>query len=197
MEIFRQGLSIVSDVCISSDGPVRSIFLLHRGPLQDIRSIALDSSSRTSVALAKIVLAERYGVWHLSEQILAPDPAAMLSVADSALLIGDPALQLNTVSEDFQICDLGSEWQKLTGLPMVYAAWASKTAPDNPELFRQSYEYGHARIEEIVKLEAPKRRVPAKLAERYFTSHIQFDLSPRAAQGLREFRRLAEQHGLL
>ena len=196
IELFRQGLRIVGDVCISSDGPVRSIFLLHRVPLPKIRSLALDSSSRTSVALAKILLAELYGV-RPSEREFTPDPVAMLSEADAALIIGDPALRVDLAPSEFEVLDLGQQWQLLTDLPMVYAVWAGKTVPPRPEIFRESYEYGRARISEIVTAEAGNRHIPEALAERYLTKHIQYDLSPRALKGLEEFKRFAHIHGLL
>ncbi len=196
IEMFRQGLEVVSDVCIASDGPVRSIFLLYRGAVNQIRSLALDSSSRTSVALTKIILAERYGI-HASEHEMSPDPQGMLSGADAALIIGDPALRLEPASADYSVLDLGQEWQALTGLPMVYAVWAGRGASANPDLFRQSYDYGRTRISEIVKSEAAPRHIPEELAERYLTRNIRYELSLRASQGLNEFKRLAQKHGLL
>ena len=124
---------------------------------------------------------------------------AMVALADltRALIIGDPALRLDVASQEFQIMDLGAEWQLLTGLPMVYATWAAKTPQPHAELFRESYEYGRTRIAEIVEREALPRHIPVPLAERYLTRHIHYDLSARARQGLEEFRRLAEKHGQL
>ena len=197
--MFRQKSGSRIDVCIASHGPVRSIFLIHRLPLPQIRSIALDSSSRTSVALAKIILAERYGLQPLETE-LPPDPELMLSVADAALVIGDPALRLNLDGSQYQNLDLGAEWKSLTGLPMVYAVWAGKPSdipPHASRIFRDSYLYGSARIEEIVDVEAPPRKVPRELALKYLTEHIRYDLSAQALRGLEEFSRLASQHKLL
>ena len=196
IEAFRQKLQVASDVGIISSGQVRSIFLLHRRPLRQIRSIALDSSSRTSVALARIILAERYQVRPVAFRA-DPDPATMLEAADSALIIGDPALRLAVPNSGFDVIDLGEEWQALTALPMVYAVWAGKTGSANQatkSLFRDSYEYGKARIEEIVLREAPPRGVAAPLARDYLTKHIRYELSPAALAGMREFERLARKH---
>ena len=196
IEAFRQKLQVVSDVAITSSGPVRSIFLLHRRPVRQIRSIALDSSSRTSVALVRVILAERYQVRPVAFRA-DPDPATMLDAADSALIIGDPALRLEIPNAGFEILDLGEEWQSLTGLPMVYAVWAGKTGSANPatqKLFRDSYEYGKARMDEIIAREAPPRGIAAALARQYLTEHIRYELSPAALAGLREFERLARKH---
>jgi len=198
IEAFRQGLERVADVGIVSDGEVRSIFLLHTKPIQEIHSLALDKSSRTSVALAKILLAERYGILP-SERESAPDASEMLRNADAALLIGDPALRLD-LSGEFQVLDLGAEWKAMTGLPMIYAIWACR--PEQAQsgtcaIFAESYQYGRDRIEEIIECEAGKRQITAALARRYLTRHIKYDISFDALQGLREFERLSRHYGLV
>lgn len=199
VETFRQKLDVVSDVCISSDGPVRSIFLVHKVPLAEIRSIAMDASSRTSVALTRIILAERYGI-RPAEHPAAPDLPAMLRTADAALLIGDPALRLKPSASAFGILDLGAEWKLLTGLPMVYAVWAghaAKLSSSTLALFRASYEWGKDKLEEIVASEANPRNVSEELARHYLTSHIQYELDTRARSGMREFERLAALYQLI
>lgn len=203
IEAFRQSLDVISDVCIASDGAVRSIFLVHKVPVAEIRSIAMDASSRTSVCLTRILLAERYGV-NPAEHPAAPDLNAMLKEADAALLIGDPALRIPLPQPGCGILDLGAEWKLLTGLPMVYAVWAGHAenlAPSTPSsmvsLFRDSYEWGKNRIDEIVRQEAPPRQVSTELALAYLTSHIKYELDIHARRGLSEFQRLAGIHGLI
>jgi len=198
IEAFRQNLELASDVCISSDGPVRSIFLVHRKPILQIRSVALDSSSRTSVALTRIVLAERYGL-RPAEHRAALDVIGMLETADAALLIGDPALRLQQ-DDSFQVLDLGSEWKLLTGLPMVYAVWAGKAdmVPAGAEItFRESYEWGKMHLGEIVGTEAAKRGVACDDALEYLSKHILYELDGPARRGMFEFRRLAAIHGAI
>ena len=199
IEIFRQNLEVASDVCISSDGPVRSIYLLHRKALREIRSVALDSSSRTSVALMRILLAERYGVKPVEHQA-SPDVSAMLAHADAAVLIGDPALKLNLTGGDFERLDLGEEWKRLTGLPMVYAAWAGRSGqvPETAgSTFRNSYEWGKSHLWEIIEKESERRGLPAALAADYLTQRIRYELDGNARNGMRDFERLARVHGLL
>jgi len=199
IEAFRQDLEITSSVCISSDGPVRSIFLVYRKPLREIRTVALDSSSRTSVALLRILLAERYGVRAVEHQA-APDVREMLQSADAALLIGDPALKLSIQDSHFEVLDLGAEWKEFTGLPMVYAVWAGKpgNVPTHAGLtLRDSYEWGKSHIDEIIGQEAAKRGVPSGLAREYLTMHIRYELDEEARKGMHEFERLAGGHGLI
>ena len=199
VEAFRQKLDVVSDVCIASDGPVRSIFLVHNVPLAKVRSVAMDASSRTSVALTPIILAERYGL-RPAEHPSAPDLPAMLRNADAALLIGDPALRLQPSDSALEILDLGAEWKALTGLPMVYAVWAGRAAnvaSSTLALFRDSYEWGRDKVEEIIEREAPPRNVSKELARKYLTSHIQYELDTRARSGMREFERLAALYQLI
>ncbi len=198
IEVFRQDLEIVSDVCISSDGAVRSIYLLHRKELCDICTVALDTSSRTSVALTRILLAEGYGVRPI-EHDASPNISAMLSEADAAVLIGDPALKLNVAGGDFQRLDLGEEWKRLTGLPMVYAAWAGRPGQiaGDAALFRESYEWGKRHISEIIEIESGTRGLPRELSAEYLTQRIKYELDENAHKGMQEFQRLAQVHGLV
>ena len=119
----RPGDRIVPAVCIGSEGQVASVAVYSRRPLRDVRSIALDSSSRTSAALTRILCARR---WHISPTFAprAPDGESMLAAADAALLIGDPALFLDHRALGADKTDLGEAWTALTGLPVVWAFWS-------------------------------------------------------------------------
>ena len=123
IELARQGMEVISPWGVACLGAVRSILLISRVKPGRIRTLAADSNSRTSVALAQILLQERFGV-RPALVSKAPDLPAMLEVADAALLIGDPALRLNVEALPYQVLDLGREWTELTGLPMVFAVWA-------------------------------------------------------------------------
>jgi len=199
IEVFRQNLEVVADVGIASDGAVRSIFLVHKKPMREIRSVALDSSSRTSVALVRILLAEEYGVV-ADEHEVSPRLTRMLEGADAAVLIGDPALQLDIESCPYGILDLGEAWKHWSGLPMVYAVWAGQ-APEISskagDILHQSYEFGKANIEGIIQQEGRARSVPDELARRYLTNHIRYELDATMFAGMREFKRLARKHGLV
>ena len=190
-EIYRQRLEIVPGVCIGCRGPVRSILLFSRVPWPMVRTLAADLSSRTSVQLARVILRERYGVEpQISEQ--RPVLEDMLARADAALIIGDPALRLDPNSLPYECLDLGSEWELLTGLPMVFAAWAGKSPhPTLPDLTTRSYEFGAANLAEIVASEYTKRRIERELADEYLRRYIRFELGSREMDGLHAFAQLA------
>src|SRR5689334_4616021 len=124
-ELTRQNLAVVPGAGIASHGPVRSILLISSRPASEIRTVAMDSSSRTSVQLARVILDRRYGVRPRSIPHI-PDLEAMLRAADAALIIGDPALRIDPDLLPYHVYDLGAEWQELTNLPMVFAVWAGR-----------------------------------------------------------------------
>jgi predicted solute-binding protein len=190
-EIARQGLRVVADVGIACIGAVRSILLFSRVPWRSVRTVAADASSRTSVQLARVVLSERFSA---EPQVLEHEPVLedMLARADAALVIGDPALRLNPPDLPYDCLDLGEEWQRLTGLPMVFAAWASQQdQPSMAAIAGESYRYGQSRIDEIIDAEHAKRSISRELAARYLRQHIQFALGAKEMEGLRTFLQLA------
>jgi chorismate dehydratase len=192
-EIARQGLEIVPGVGISCVGAVRSILLFSRVPWREIRTLAADLSSRTSVQLARVILRELFGVSpEVTQQ--APVLEAMLADADAALIIGDPALRINPETVLFEWLDLGAEWLQLTGLPMVFAAWAGKPGLPLDVLSRitcGSYQFGREHLDEVVEHEYALRCVTRELAKRYLTEHIRFELGSKEHEGLDTFFRLA------
>ena len=148
------GLKIVPGLCIASPKRVRSVVILSKVPPEAIRTLALDTSSRTSVVLAQILLRERYGV---DAQVvdMAPDQGAMLAQCDAALLIGDVAMR--TRREGLIVLDLAEEWHAWTGLPFVFALWLVRE--DAPALavpggvgpfFHRSLELGRENLSAIV-----------------------------------------------
>lgn len=196
-ELLRQDLGTVPGLGIACRGAVRSILLVSHVPAGRIRTLAADTSSRTSVALARIVLEKRYGV---SPALLRrpPDLGAMLAEADAALLIGDPALRVDPDSLDLHVYDLGLEWQELTGLPMVFAQWAGRRECLNPQVervFAASFAWGEARVEEIVAAEAGPRRLAPGLVRSYLTRNIVYRLGPAEEEGLRLYLRYAAEAG--
>jgi chorismate dehydratase len=188
-ELTRLDLEILPGTGIACHGPVRSILLVSKVPASEIRRLAVDSSSRTSVQLARVLLMQRYG----ARPELAPHPPdleAMLRTADAALVIGDPALHIDPSSLPYEVHDLGGEWVEETGLPMVFAVWAGRkdvVTPEVVEAFQESCRYGRERIEEIVKTEAPRRGLALQLVREYLTRHIVHELGPRDYEGLNHF----------
>ena len=188
-ELTRQDLEILPGAGIACRGPVRSILLVSARPAAEIRTLAADASSRTSVELARVILSRRYGA---APEITAqpPDLERMLRVADAALIIGDPALRIDPARLPYYVYDLGAEWVEMTGLPMVFAVWAGRrgvVAPDVAEAFRASLAYGCERIDEIVALESARREFAPELVREYLTRHIVHRLGEREYEGMEQF----------
>jgi chorismate dehydratase len=189
VELNRHDYGRVSGLGIASRGAVRSILLVSNKPFDKIQSFAADTSSRTSVALARIILARRYGVAP-REIARPPELASMLAQADAALIIGDPALRLDPETVGGHVLDLGAEWTAMTGLPMVFAVWAGRKQAITPEVeavFHASYEFGRARLDDIVRLEGGQRGISPDLAREYLTRHIVFELGSAEYRGLELF----------
>ncbi len=195
-EIERQGLEAVAGTGIACLGAVRSILLISKIEPSRIRTVAVDSGSRTSVRLTRIILQERFGVTAETFE-LAPALEPMLAQADAALLIGDAALRVDPSTMPYYCLDLGSEWLSLTGLPMVFALWAGR-----PELvrwdgealgrsFSSSLDFGLAHLDEIVTGEAASRGFEPSLVQEYLARHIVFRIGPRERAGLAEFQKLS------
>jgi chorismate dehydratase len=194
-ELTRQDLEIIPGAGIACHGAVRSILLISSCPAGQIRTLALDSSSRTSVELARVILEHRYGVTPLTVSH-APDLPAMLRIADAALIIGDPALHIDPVSLPWHVYDLGAEWVEMTGLPMVFAVWAGRKGVVTRELvaaFQESCRYGLGHLEEIVTVESVARGFAPDLVRQYLTRHIVHELGPRDYQGMELFLEYASR----
>jgi len=194
-ELTRQDLAVVPGVGIASRGAVRSILLISKCPAGRIRTLAGDTSSRTSVALARIVLTRKFGA---SPNVIParPDLDAMLAHADAALIIGDPALRIDPATLPYQVYDLGREWTDWTGLPMVFAVWAGRAeviTPDVIAAFQESWCYGQARIEEIIAAESVSRAFPAELVRRYLTHHIVCQIGESERAGMDLYLRYARE----
>jgi chorismate dehydratase len=190
-ELDRLELDFLPQLGIACDGPVRSILLISKCPFGKIRTLAADSSSRTSVALTRIVLTEQYGCRPLIIP-QAPRLDDMLADCDAALIIGDPALRLEPEMPGYRILDLGNAWTAWTGLPMVFAVWAGKSRFLTSEVaraFDESYQWGSEHMDEIVQQAGRKRGFPEALAREYLTRHIVFELSRKHLEGLELYRK--------
>jgi chorismate dehydratase len=199
IEMARQGLDYFPGTGIACHGPVRSILLISKVPFKEIRTLATDSGSRTSAMLAQVILAEKYGV---RPQVFShpADLREMLGKADAALLIGDAALRVDPATLPFetpalQTLDLGEEWVKMTGLPMVFAVWAGRkefVREPYGQVFLESLRYGLAHMDDMVRIESSARQFDADLVLRSLTQHIVFELGEKDYEGMR----LYIQHAL-
>ena len=194
VELNRQKLEIIRGCGIAANGPVRSILLISRVPFTNIRTLATDSCSRTSVALSRIVLARKFGIY---PELISRPPriGSMLAESDAALIIGDAALLIDPAKISLHVLDLGEEWTKMTGLPMVFAVWAARAdvPAQSPEPFLESLRFGEQHIEDIVNQEHRKVGIPDTLARRYLTENIVYRLGEREYAGLAAFLKLAAE----
>lgn len=194
-ELTMQDLEIIPGTGIACHGAVRSILLISKCPAAEIRSLAADTSSRTSVQLARVLLERRFGATPRSIPH-PPDLDAMLRIADAALIIGDPALHIDPISLPWHVYDLGAEWLELTGLPMVFAVWAGRKeaiTPEIAELFAASYRYGREHMEEIVAVESVARGFKPGVVREYLTHYIVHELGDREYDGMRLFLEYARR----
>jgi chorismate dehydratase len=198
IEYFRgANYSFVPNVAIASRGPVLSVTLFSRVPWAEIRSVALDEGSRSSAALAQILLRMRYGVHPAVEPLPIDAPADDLHT-DAVLLIGDRAMRACLPGYQFAY-DLGQEWTDWTGLPFVYAVWAVRAGVHlrgTESAFVRAKEHGLARAGEIAQREAAALGLDPGYCRRYLTNIIHYDLGPRELAGLGRYYDLASDLGL-
>ena len=194
-ELTRQDLEIIPGTGIACHGAVRSILLVSRCPAGEIRTLAADTSSRTSVELARVILEHRFGATPRTTRH-APDLDAMMRAADAALIIGDPALHIDPIALPWHVYDLGAEWLELTGLPMVFAVWAGRRGVITPRIaaaFGASYRYGREHMEEIVAAESVTRGFKPGVVREYLTRYIVHELGPREYEGMELFLEYARR----
>ena len=185
----RPGDRIVPGVCIGSDGPVASVALFHARPLREVRSIALDTSSRTSAALTRILCARRFAISPVFVPH-RPDLGAMLAVADAALVIGDPALFVDHRALGATKTDLGEEWTSMTGLPFVWAFWSGRSDAASPAVLRllqDAAEEGMKHSDAIADAYLAAEPAHQPLGRTYLRENLMFQLTPRAVAGLERY----------
>ena len=190
-------LRVLPDICVAARHEVRSVLLLSRCPPEEIRRVALDQNSRTSVALLRILLRER---WNVDPEYLheRPDPERMLTEADAALIIGDPALKVDR--DRYLVHDLAGEWYALTGLPFVFAVWAVRPEVELPDLsfyFKSSLRYGLSSLDTLVRESSAELNLESSDVREYLTENLSFFLRQDEIEGLEEFYRRAHHHGLI
>lgn len=217
VEILRGNTGgILSPSGIACDGPVDSVALFAAGPLDGLRTVWADRGSRSSVALLKVLLAERHGV-RPEFLVIEPEPGRRLPAGEGMLVIGDRCFaQAGAIArdnpDDLHLHDLGALWKDLTGLPFVFAAWAA--APDLAVrlprvridalggLLTASRDYGLERLDDLATREAAAGKIgpggeagPGAIAY-YFGTSLRFVLGEREWAGLSRFQELCISHGL-
>jgi len=191
------GLKILPDLCVAATHEVRSVLLLTRGPIEEVERVALDQNSRTSVALLRILFLERWK----TKPTYAPqraDVERMMSEADAALVIGDPALKVDR--ERYRVYDLAAEWRSLTGLPFVFAVWAVRPEVEFPDLsfyFKSSLRYGLSSLDILVREAAADLGLDTSEVRSYLTENLSFFLRQDEIAGLEEYYRRAHANGLI
>jgi chorismate dehydratase len=188
----------VPGVGIGSRGPVASVALYTRVPIERVTSIALDTSSRTSVTLIRVLCRHRFGI---APEFVAhgPDLGAMVAAADAGLLIGDPAFEADHVGLGLQKVDLGEEWTAMTGLPFIYAAWTGRAGaiagPDVVAL-QEAQRIGVQSVDAIAAEYGrgdPRRTARAAA---YLRDNVKYGLGADEAAGLQLFLNYAADLGL-
>jgi chorismate dehydratase len=212
-------------MAVAAKGEVRSILVVAKKPIETARRVVLDSSSRSSQALVRILAREH---WNIRPEFVesAPDPSEMLKDADAALVIGDPALRIALKMEALSVkvasggdcCkgdpedmpvpgfetifvyDVAYQWREMTGKPCVLAIWAGRRELMTPEVvadFEASKKYGLKRVREIAEAASLKLELPARALERYLTDNIHFELEPEYLEGLNLYYEKAAALGVI
>jgi chorismate dehydratase len=201
---------IVDDVSISSDGPVYSVVVAHRGEITEIEEIELDPASETSINLLRCLLAD-LGLNPCLVQRVAAAPAVTKSalVDRAQLLIGDQAIRFRQeYANEFSFWDLGEQWQKFVGLPFVYALWLIRPEVADPKQIanrlRALRDVNFAALDNFVAEvvagvadPSQRREVDREFLSRYYTEHLRFSFREKEREGLRSFASLCIKHGLI
>lgn len=218
-------LAALPGMAIAAKQEVRSLLVVAKRPIETARRIALDTSSRSTAALVRLLAAEQ---WRIQPEFVdaAPDAAAMLRQADAALVIGDPALRISLKMEalagktpgggeccqgdpeempvpgfeTLYVYDVVHQWRQMTGKPCVLAIWAGRREALTPEVcadFLASKQYGLERVREIAEAASIKLDLPPRALERYLTENIHFDLDEENLAGLRLYFEKAAAAGLI
>lgn len=194
--IHTPGTSILSDCSIAANGPVRSVRLFCNRDVASTRSVALDTSSLTSAALVRILLAEQHGIapTYVPHR---PDLGTMLAHHDAGLIIGDLRMFEDAAPV---VIDLGEAWKQMTGLPFLYAAWLCREQGQSEtlsDLLSSARDWGVARIGDIASYWASRQALPCDLVYDYYANIMEYRITPGHMQALALYGDLCRRHGLV
>jgi len=189
---------IIPNISISSKGKAGSILLFAKKEVQDIKTISLDKSSRTSAALLKILCLEKFKISPGFTQ-MNPDLETMLSENDAALVIGDNALFASAYFKDLVAADLGQEWYEMTSLPFVFAFWTGYSDIDPVKLaaFSRSAHEGMKKFHEIALNYSYRGKTYPTVSEQYFVKNMSYNLGDEEKKGLELYFELCFKHKLI
>jgi len=190
--LFTDRYDVLDGIAIASLGEVKSVFLAHQKPLEEIRETFLDAASLTSVNLLKVLLAER-GLKPEFKPLKSYEDAPG---AEAVLLIGDRALDFAFAGYPHTIWDLGAAWSELTQLPFVYAVWALRRGVENHALrraLRVAQGFGLDTLDHII---GSRREYTREFRQDYLGWHIHYHLGTDERRGLAKFMELLQKHGL-
>jgi chorismate dehydratase len=207
------GLRIAPEIAVASKKSVRSVLIVSRRPLEEVRRLTLDPASRTSQTLVKILFLRRYGFLpECAERAMGPlvEVRNLFDTADAALVIGDPAMRLEASARgpDLKIYDLAEEWRAMTGLPCVFAVWAAREdicdrAPGLPSLpslvddLIAAKREGVDHIEQIATQYTSELELPRSELLDYLSQNVNYDLDDENLLGMGAYFDLAHECGLI
>jgi chorismate dehydratase len=190
--LFHDRYDVLDGIAVASLGEVKSVFLAHRGPIEEAQTVYCDPASLTSRHLLEILLAER-GLRPTFKPLPEITPGEW---PDAFLLIGDRALDFHLLPHEHQTWDLGAAWHELTGLPFVYAVWALTRTRDTTRLrrhLREARRFGLDTLDQIIETQRPD--YPLALRRDYLDWHIHYHLGTDEKRGLIRFTELLRRHG--
>ena len=190
---------IAPNLAVASEGQVASVALFTTRPVTSLRSIAVDSNSRTAAMLLRILCAE---AWEIEPKLvkLRPDLPVMLQRCDAALIIGDAALFIDHEQKGLDKVDLGEVWTGLTSLPFVWAAWVGRRdalTAEHGQALEAAREQGEQAIDDIVARHCPDNEERRTIGRKYLRENVSFGLDERARDGLRKFYEYAYEQRLV
>ncbi len=199
IEYLRGTYAIVPDISIASDGDVATVAIFTRKPIDTVKTLALDLSSRTSVALTRVLCAKH---WRIAPKFTPaePDLDSMRLRADAALVIGDPAFEIDPFKHGLAKIDLGAEWKALTGLPFVYAMWVGRPGAATPEQCRALQQARDAGVANVATIARQVSSGNARYEQRvvsYLRDNLKYGLGAAEQAGLRRFHELAAEIGVV
>ena len=198
IEYLRQpGYRVVPGIAVASHGPVNSVALYTPRQIKDIRTIALDSGSRTAVALLRILCAQRFGI-EPEFVTMRPDLQAMLNECDAARLIGDPALFAE--HGHLHKIDLGEEWTAMTGLPFVWAfwtGWEDIVQPAHVDALRDARDAGTSSLDAVAAAHRPDDPSQAAVVRDYLRDNLRFGLTEEGHAALERYFAAAVEVGVV